>query len=159
MKYSRPFLTAIIALLFSLASYSQSLIGVAGITVSNAEYSFDFSVGEINVPTMENTSNGESWVFSSSLLQPTVKMVEPGCEVINDLLDYYPNPTRNMLNLNPKYDWITGYRLYKANGNLVQANALFNNQINMSTLAPGIYFLQLLPGCNSKHRILKVVKQ
>jgi len=159
MKYSRPLLTIAMVTLLSFSSKSQSLIGVAGLTISNSEYSFDFSIGEISFKEMADVTTGEKWIFGTGVIQPTVKISEPTAEVINDGLLYYPNPTRDILYLNPKYDWITGYRLYNANGSLAQANVVYNNQINMASLAPGSYFLQLLPGYNSKYRTLKVIKQ
>jgi hypothetical protein len=159
MKYSRLLLTTAMITLLSFISKSQSLIGVAGITISNADYTFDCSVGEITFQEMENVTTGEKWIFGTGVIQPIIKFSEPTAEVINDALTYYPNPTRDILFLNPKYDWITGYRLYNANGSLAQANSVYNNQINMASLAPGAYFLQLLPGSNSKYRTLKVIKQ
>jgi hypothetical protein len=159
MKYSRLLLTTAIITLLSFSSKSQSLIGVAGISISNADYSFDFSVGEISFQEMQNTATGEKYIFGTGVVQPTIKISEPDAAIINDGLDYYPVPTRNILFLNPKYDWITGYRLFNANGILVQANTLYNNQISMASLAPGVYYLKLLPGYNSKYRTLKVIKQ
>ena len=159
MKYSRLLLTTAMITLLSFSSKSQSLIGVAGLTVSNSEYSFDFSIGEISFREMADVTTGEKWIFGTGVIQPTVKVTEPNAEMINDALLYYPNPTRDILFLNPKYDWITGYRLYNANGSLAQSNTVYNNQINMASLAPGAYFLQLLPGSNSKYRTLKVIKQ
>jgi hypothetical protein len=159
MKFSRLLLTLAMIALLSFSSKSQSLIGVAGITISNGDVTFDFSIGEISFQNMENISTGEKWIFGTGVIQPTIKVSEPGAEIINDGLDYYPNPTRDVLYLNPKTDWITGYRLYNASGSLAQTKVIYNNQINMASLAPGIYFLQLLPGYNSKYRTLKVIKQ
>jgi hypothetical protein len=159
MKYSRLLLATAIITLLSFSAKSQSLIGVAGLTISNGDITFDASVGEISFEKMENISTGEKWIFGTGVIQPTIKVSEPNADIIYDGLDYYPNPTRDKLYLNPKYDWITGYRLYKANGSLAQANTIYNNQINMASLAPGVYFLQLLPGYNSKYRTLKVIKQ
>jgi hypothetical protein len=159
MKLNRLLLPATI-LLLSISSYSQSLIGVGGISISNSEISFDCSVGEISFQSMENITTGEKWIFGTGVIQPAIKMSEPDAAVINDVLEYFPNPTRDILFLNPKYDWITGYRIYKASGSLVESNTtLYNNQINMASLAPGVYFIKLLPGYNSKYRTLKVIKQ
>src|SRR3954471_7926954 len=96
MKLSRLLLPATV-LLLSLSSYSQSLIGVAGITISNADYTFDFSIGEISFSEMENITTGEKWIFGTGVIQPTVKISEPTADMINDGLDYYPNPTRDIL--------------------------------------------------------------
>ena len=44
-------------------------------------------------------------------------------------------------------------------GKLVRSGSFVSNQIDISTLAGGVYFIRLLPGCNNQFRTLKVIKQ
>jgi hypothetical protein len=92
--------------------------------------------------------------MTQGLLQPSIKVINPACSIVYDTINCFPNPVEKILSV----DWITGYRIYAADGKLVTVANFVNNQINMYNL-PGAYFIKLYPGCDDKFRVLKVIKQ
>jgi hypothetical protein len=150
-------LSGIVFLLFFHSASGQQLINTTGNTISNNIITIEYSVGEISITTL--TSTGNTNYITQGLLQPTVKLIDPACEIVNDTLNYFPNPTQNILSVIARFDWITGYHIYAADGKLVRVAPFISNQINMYNLPGGAYFIKLFPGCNNKYRILKVIKQ
>jgi hypothetical protein len=156
MKYSRLTI-AVALLLLSWTLHSQSLINSTGSTITTPDYIVEFSVGEIGITTLSDATGAN--FITQGLLQPILKITDPDCPIINDSLIFFPNPTRNFLSVVPKYNWITSYRIYAIDGKLVRVASFISNQINLIDLAPGVYFIQFLPGCNNKYRTIKVIKQ
>jgi hypothetical protein len=147
--------TLLILCLWVSKAGAQTVVNTTGNTISNAEQIFEYSIGEIGITTLSGTSN----TITQGLLQPSIKIIDPACQIINDTLMYFPTPTQRVVSVVTRLDWITGYHIYAADGKLVR-NALFvNNQIDMSNLPAGVYFVRLHPGCNNKYRVLKVMKQ
>jgi hypothetical protein len=71
----------------------------------------------------------------------------------------FENPTRNLVRLVGRYDWITNYKVYAADGKLVKEGRFYNNVIDLTKFPAAVYFIQLFPGCNNNLKVLKVVKQ
>ncbi|HEY6505834.1 MAG TPA: T9SS type A sorting domain-containing protein [Chitinophagaceae bacterium] len=136
---------------------AQRLVNTTGNTIGNNNITIEYSVGEIAITTLVGPNNTN--YVTQGLLQPTVKITEPSCEIINDTLNFFPNPTENILSVIARSDWITGYHIYATDGKLVRVAPFISNQINMYNLPGGAYFIKLFPGCNNKYRILKVIKQ
>jgi hypothetical protein len=135
--------------------FSQKVVNATGNTIYNSDINIEYSIGEIAITTLSNTSNHAT----QGLLQPTIKLTDPGCKIINDTVVYFPNPTKDILRVVARTDWINGYRIYAADGKLLRVAPFFNNQIYMYNLPGGVYFIKLFPGCDDKFRILKVIKQ
>lgn len=147
----------IVSVLLDVCVHAQSLVNTTGKTIGNSSITIEYSVGEISITTL--TSSGNTNYITQGLLQPTIKLINPACEVINDTLNYFPNPTENILSVIARNDWITGYHIYATDGKLVRVAPFISNQINMYNLPGGAYFIKLFPGCDNKYRILKVIKQ
>jgi hypothetical protein len=135
----------------------QQLLNSTGKTISDGSHTIEYSIGEIAITTI--TSPGNTNYITQGLLQPNIKIVSPGCEIINDTVNWFPNPAEDILRVVSRVDWITDYHIYAADGKLVRVSPFTNNQINMRNLPGGVYFIKLYPGCNDKFRTLKVVKQ
>ncbi|RYY55789.1 MAG: T9SS type A sorting domain-containing protein [Chitinophagaceae bacterium] len=143
----------------AITTQSQSVVNSTGATISNPEFSLEYSIGEISIQTVGNGTGDGIVTLTQGLLQPSVKLIDPACEVINDTVQFFPNPANRMLSVVSLYDWITGYHIYAADGKLVRVATFINNQIDLSNLASAVYFIKLFPGCNNKFRVLKVIKQ
>jgi hypothetical protein len=150
-------LVGIISILCSHNAISQQLVNTTGNTIGNNTITIEYSVGEISITTL--TATGSTQYITQGLLQPTVKMINPPCETINDTINCFPNPTQHLLSVVGRSDWITGYHIYAADGKLVRVAPFISNQIDLYNLPGGAYFIKLFPGCNTKYRILKVIKQ
>jgi hypothetical protein len=134
----------------------QTLVNTTGEVLKSDNYIFEYSVGEISITTLSSLPGN---YITQGLLQPNVKLLDPACQVINDTIQYFPNPAQHYLSVVTRYDWITGYHIYAADGKLVRVASFINNQIDMSNLPGGYYFIRILPGCDNKYRTLKVIKQ
>ena len=148
---------AFVLLLPASHAYGQKLVNTTGATIRDNSSIIEYSVGEISITTL--TMQGNSNYVTQGLLQPNVRLINPGCDVVNDTVNCFPNPTSNILSVVPRANWITSYRIYAADGKLVRMADFVSNQIDMSTLPGGAYFIKLYPGCDEKYRILKVIKQ
>ncbi|MCF6296102.1 MAG: T9SS type A sorting domain-containing protein [Flavobacteriaceae bacterium] len=70
----------------------------------------------------------------------------------------YPNPVKEILTINNRGLFIKSYKIYNTIGQVVQSNLSFNtNQINISHLKSGVYFLKTLS--NQKEVTVKFIKQ
>ena len=150
-------LFSLICIFLFQSAFSQQLVNTSGNTISADGYIFEYSVGEISITTLAAPSN--VYFITQGLLQPNIKIIDPACEIVTDTINCFPNPTQNILSVVSKLNWITAYQIYTADGKLIRSAPFLNNQINMYNLPGGAYFIKLLPGCNDKFRILKVIKQ
>jgi hypothetical protein len=141
---------------FSLPQlFAQSVINSTGVSLKDASFQFEYSIGEISITTLAASSN----FITQGLLQPQVKYLNPQCEIINAPMQTFPNPTRDKFRMVGQYDWITGYHIYAADGKLVRVASFINNYIDLFNLPAATYFIKLYPACDNKFKVLKVVKQ
>ncbi len=69
----------------------------------------------------------------------------------------YPNPVKDLLTLGNVEEPIESYKLYNSLGQLLRrSNLLKNNQLNVSYLSRGLYFLEVIS--NSKKSSIKFMK-
>ena len=153
----RTFIITVISTLLVCTVSAQKLVNTTGATVKNDNYIFEYSVGEISITSL--SASGNSSFITQGLLQPNVKVITPGCNIVNDTINYFPNPVKTVLSIVGRLDWITSYHIYAADGKLVRIANFVSNQINMYGLPGGAYFIKLYPGCDDKYRVLKVIKQ
>jgi hypothetical protein len=144
---------------FPASLLSQTLVSTTSNSIKTDAYQFEYALGEIAITTLSDAAIVKTHYVTQGLLQPIVKFLTPDCKIINDTLQYFPNPATSLVSVVSRYDWITGYHIYAADGKLVRATSFFNNYIDVSNLPAAVYFIKLFPGCNNKYRILKVVKQ
>jgi len=146
-----------ILILFSsfTAAIGQTVVNSTGNTLKDNSYYFEYSVGEISITTLAGTTNN----VTQGLLQPNIKKVPPPCDFLDEKVLSFENPTRNMVRLVGRYDWITNYKVYAADGKLVKEGRFYNNVIDLTKFPAAVYFIKLYPGCNDDYKVLKVVKQ
>lgn len=149
------FTIGFLCLLLCQNGFSQSVINTTGTTISNHAFTFEYSIGEIAITTHLSQEN----ILTQGLLQPTVKVNNPDCDIVNAALLSFENPTRNKVRIVGRYDWITDYQIYAADGKLVRVAKFQNNYIDIAELPAAVYFIKLYPGCNTGNRVLKVLKQ
>jgi hypothetical protein len=156
--YSRLLLTTSF-LVFSVIAYAQTVVNPSGNTLTSADYSFEYFIGGIEITTLKDTTGVESYSMTPGVLLPAIKLTDPGSVIIDQPLNIYPNPTRNILNVVAQNDWIISYNVLGLDGTQKKSGLFFNNQINLGDLAPGIYFIKLFSASNKKYRLLKVIRQ
>jgi hypothetical protein len=152
--------TLTLLLLFSLAfahaSVSQQVTNTTGATIRNANYTVEYSVGEVAITTLTAANND----VTQGVLQPNLKVQSPGCDMINGALRIFESPSKDKLRLVGIHDWIDSYQVFASDGRLILYKKYYNNHLDISGLpAAGIYFIRLLPGCNGQYKVLKFMKR
>jgi hypothetical protein len=150
-----PIFIIILFLITSATAKSQVLVNTTGNTIKDNSYHFEYSIGEISITTLSATSNN----VTQGLLQSNIKKIPPPCDFLDEKVLSFENPTRNIVRIVGRYDWITDYKVYAADGKLVKEGKFYNNVIDITKFPAGVYFVKLLPGCNNDFRVLKVLKQ
>jgi hypothetical protein len=135
---------------------AQQLTNTTGATIKNDRITVEYSIGEIAISTLSNSGKD----VTQGLLQPSIKVVTPDCDMINGELKFFENATKDKLRIVGIHDWIKSYQVYAADGRLIRYENYYNNHIDVSGLpAAGIYFIRLLPGCNGQYKTLKFMKR
>jgi type IX secretion system substrate protein len=79
-------------------------------------------------------------------------------EINNRSFNVYPNPVKDVLNITSISEVkINDIKLYSVSGALVKEVRLENNQIDMSDLTPGVYYVKIIAG--SRQIIKKIIKE
>jgi hypothetical protein len=152
MKYLLP--TLLYLLLIASPAQSQQVINATGTTITNNSYIIEYSIGELAVTTISAPNN----YATQGVLQPNVKVINPSCNIINQAFQFFPNPTYDRLRLVGQYNWIDAYQVFAADGKLIRSEKFYNNEINLTNLATGIYFIRMLPGCDNQYKTIKIYK-
>jgi len=139
----------------TMVIHGQTVVNSTGNTIKDNSYCFEYSIGEISITTLSGGTNN----VTQGLLQPNVKKVPPPCDFLDEKVLSFENPTRDLVRVVGRFDWITDYKVYAADGKLVKEGRFFNNVIDIKKFPAGVYFIKLLPGCNNDFRVLKVLKQ
>ncbi len=155
ITYSRIFLLVLLLGSTSVLE-AQQVTNTTGTTIQNSNYTLEYSIGEVAITTLAATGKDAT----QGLLQPQLKVLNPSCDIINDDIKYFENPTKDKLRIVGIHDWIKSYQIFAADGRLVRSQNFYNNFIDVSGLpAAGIYFIRLMPGCNGQYKLLKFMKR
>lgn len=139
--------------LTSLVTNAQTLVNTTGNTITNSNYHIEYSIGEIGIVTIPGAKT-----VTQGLLQPEVRVINPGCELINGGVIAFPNPTPNQVHLNGPSNLVEQYQIYSADGKLIESSTMVNNTIDLSRYPAALYFIRLFPGCYGHYRTLKVIR-
>ncbi|MCF6307735.1 MAG: T9SS type A sorting domain-containing protein [Flavobacteriaceae bacterium] len=95
-----------------------------------------------NGPAVTSITLGQS--EGVILLKSPVEILGINTEIENKI-QIYPNPVKDVLTIANKEQAVIIYKIYNTTGQVVQSSSSFNtNQINISHLNSGIYFLKLI---------------
>jgi hypothetical protein len=131
------------------------LISTSGASISSNGFVVEYALGEVSIVTVSNTNS----VATQGLLQPQIKIVNPDCDIINQKIKIFENPTINIARIVSIHNWISFYQVYATDGKLIRSEPFTNNHINLTNLPAAPYFIKLLPGCDGKYRVLKIIKK
>jgi hypothetical protein len=147
---------ALIMLLVSgaLVTRSQSIfpatINVSGNSFSNADYSIDWSIGEL-VAVHTATSSDGFVVITNGLLQPNLPAANNSLHFTKDEISILPNPTygRIQINIQTRQQGNISIIIYDADGRKITAATVVSNGVgtikhfDLSALAAGPYFIKI----------------
>lgn len=75
--------------------------------------------------------------------------------VVKDRLVVFPNPVKNILNLDAKNDKDYYYQIYNMSGQLIKKGKFNNKQTDISELPAGVYLIRI----NNSESVIKIIKQ
>lgn len=105
-------------------------------TTGHYQYSIDLDPSN-NVE--EFISNGDTEIFGQKLSFPSMGVHA----LIQETLTIYPNPTTGLLNVETNEIISKNYIVYNIYGGICKQGVFTNDQIDISTLNPGIYLLSI----------------
>ena len=157
----REKLLFLVILIFYMSSaLAQEAITAAGGDGTGSGGSTAYSVGQI----LYSSSSGASGEMFQGVQLPYEISVISGLDQFEDLdliVSTYPNPVTDLLTL--KVESMDGseltFRMYNNEGKMVSSDKLLNSETNidMSQLAPGNYFLQVIMD-NYAVKTFKIIK-
>ena len=134
--------------------HAQTLISPGGATVANASMSVSYSIGEIAITTLSDFEDAYTQGFQQPTFTKPVDECLPGA--INVLV-LFPNPVKDVINLQGQFNCFIQYSVLRA-GQAVKSGTFDGSPIDVSGLAPGIYFLHLIGKQTQFSRIIKFIK-
>ena len=136
---------------------AQRLVNATGTSLSNANLTVEYSVGEIATTTLIGTQQ----VATQGLLQPTYAVSTE----TNDLFDAkfslrcYPNPTIESLTIETDFHSFQKASIYSIDGKLISQQIFDYQSIKISSLPTGSYLLTLTDEQNLYSKTIKIFKQ
>ena len=76
-------------------------------------------------------------------------------DMVKNKLIVFPNPVKNVLNLDAKDDKDYYYQIYNMSGQLVKKGKFNNKQTDISDLSTGNYLVRI----NNSESVVKIIKQ
>jgi Secretion system C-terminal sorting domain len=137
--------------------FAQRVVNTTGTSLSNANLTVEYSVGEMVTTTLTGTQQ----VVTQGLLQPSYAVTTE----TNDLFDTkfslrcYPNPTIEELIIETDFRGFRKASIYSIDGKLVSQQVFDYQSIKVGTLSTGSYILTLTDEQNLYSKTIKIFKQ
>ena len=131
------------------------VVNASGGYFSNVDFSFEWSIGEVSIATIESAAH----MLTGGVLQPNLPGLVPNIDLSESTLQVSPNPFNSWVKLSDSSSTETQWnvRLYSANGQLLLDQRAVN-ELNLSYLPNGIYLLQVLSEGTNKSKSIKISK-
>lgn len=142
--------------LLHLNNYNDNVVSFDVFGVGRAAPTFSLKAGDLDGDEDLDIilSNGDLWWFENNLEQETT----PTIEIIVNKNMVTPNPTSNLLTIKNDFDYGSHYTIVNLNGQLVKSGILSDELMDISTLQPGIYCLEIYSQDNQTKSISRFVK-
>jgi hypothetical protein len=129
---------------------SPHVVNTTGNQFTNANFSLEYSVGEIAIATLSNSI----YQLTQGFLQSDMSSTVTGLLASNELENFsiYPNPTENELYVEAAD--ANAIEVYNQLG-LMVAEYTIKEKITLSNLTSGIYFLKIY---NTQNQLIKTSK-
>jgi hypothetical protein len=142
---------------FTIGLNAQEVISTQGDSYSNTNNTLDYTVGEPVIETLSNSNNDLTQGFHQTLL--TIVGIED--LEVNFLVNIFPNPTAEIVNLDvEKYEGVT-FHLFDVSGKLLNEAQLTAKKTTVKVVdyPKGSYLLTLTQRENKKIKTYKIVKK
>tara|TARA_B100000674_G_scaffold44090_1_gene30573 strand:- start:95140 stop:95646 length:507 start_codon:yes stop_codon:yes gene_type:complete len=134
----------------------QDIVSTQGDSYSNSNNTIDFTIGEPVIETVSDGTNDVTQGFHQTQLTITsVKDYET-----DFILNVFPNPTAQLLNVKVQQINNESYQIFDINGKLVLEGKLSNTNtvIDMAGLAEGTFILSIVRA-NQPVKSFQIIKQ
>lgn len=142
--------------LLAVSVNAQQVISTQGNSYSNASHTIDYTIGETVTATVSNGSNDLTQGFH----QTNVVITNVEDLDANILVNIFPNPTSDFVNLSvEKFEGLT-LQIYDAAGKLVEQTELSQSltSFKVSHYSNGTYLLTLTHKKDKKVKAYKIIK-
>lgn len=142
--------------LLAVSVNAQQVISTQGNSYSNASHTIDYTIGETVTATVSNGSNDLTQGFH----QTNVVITNVEDLDANILVNIFPNPTSDFVNLLiEKFEGLT-LQIYDAAGKLVEQTELSQSltSFKVSHYSNGTYLLTLTHKKDKKVKVYKIIK-
>ena len=142
--------------LLAVSVNAQQVISAQGNSYSNASHTIDYTIGETVTATVSNGSNDLTQGFH----QTNVVITNVEDLDANILVNIFPNPTSDFVNLSvEKFEGLT-LQIYDAAGKLVEQTELSQSltSFKVSHYSNGTYLLTLTHKKDKKVKAYKIIK-
>lgn len=134
---------------------APSVINSTGNTLSNSNWHFDYSIGELVVSTISNTSNS----ITQGVLQPYASQVSSISEYEESGISIYPNPVNSDVFFTfEKQESDLDVEIFNAIGIKVYEAKVTEKTLDLSGLEPGIYLMKVLNLITNREKIFNFIK-
>ncbi len=155
MLHKRKIQLLITVLIAWYGSSAQEVIATGGGSLISSSSSIDFTIGEVLTATHSNSNailtqglhGGKLMVIPLAVKQPSVD------------LTFFPNPVQDQLNIQSTENEMIQYWLINTKGEVVNSGSMRQStQLDLSSLASGIYFLKVYSQDRSWENSYKILK-
>ena len=162
MRHKRLKLSALLFLGLGLTGLqAQTSVNATGGNASGSGGSASYSVGQLAYTTNTGTNGSVAQGVQQAFEISVVTGLEEA-KGINLSVSAYPNPTTDYLTLEVKDVELLNlhFQMYDMNGKLLQNEKLTGTetQINMNSLPPATYFINVVNQKNKKVQSFKIIK-
>jgi hypothetical protein len=143
--------------LLTIGLSAQEVISTQGDSYSNTNNTLDYTIGEPVIETLSNSNNDLTQGFHQTLL--TIVGIED--LDVNFLVNIFPNPTSEIVNLDiEKYEGVT-FHLFNVEGKLLTESELTEKKttVRVADYPKGTYLLTLTHVENKKIKTYKIIKK
>ena len=140
---------------FTLSSYAQTenVLSSGGNSTNNSQGSMTWTIGEVVINTIESPDAHLTQGFNQEWLH--FLNIENFSEKIN--ITVFPNPSTHYINI--ESDKKSDLTIYDASNKIVkEIKVEKQDQVDLTDLAPGIYFMQFIRK-NNKLKTIKIIIQ
>ena len=143
-------------ILFTSQLMAQEVVASSGTSISNANGSIDFTIGEAIIFTLTDTSN----TLTQGFQQPDFGILAVSDFDLRYQARVYPNPTSSVLYLEIQLFEDLNYQLFDLQGRQLLKSAIKgrNTELSLNAVASGMYLLVVSNENNQNLKTYRIIK-
>jgi hypothetical protein len=151
----KKFILFFLFLLYNLTN-AQEVISTQGDSFSNSTLGIDYTIGEVAILTLTNSSN----ILTQGFHQTNLTVLGIDDYDASFQVHIFPNPANRVLNLELLNFEGLNYEIYDMLGRLFLKDKILNSKtfIDVNRLSNGLYLLVLTGENNQKLKTYRIIK-